>query len=147
MAEEASRKKTVTKKKVATKNSPAPTGRSGKSAQERVEFKYVFADDYNPVYANGAFGGATPRGEVAVNFFVERPAIPYSQTFRLDASGVLGPEVERSPGHEHTVMVRYISTGVVMSLASAKLIRDWLARQIAILETRETSDEASAEKR
>lgn len=53
------------------------------SPPEVVEYKYIFADDYNPVYANGAVGGPGTRGEIAINFFVERPAVPRSHVQSL----------------------------------------------------------------
>ena len=37
-------------------------------ADKRVLFKYEFPETYNPVYANGAQGGLTPQGEIALNF-------------------------------------------------------------------------------
>ncbi len=36
------------------------------------KFKYVFDDDYNPKYVNGAFGGVNPQGEINLNFYMER---------------------------------------------------------------------------
>lgn len=29
---------------------------------EKIKFKYIFKDDYNPKYVNGAFGGISPQG-------------------------------------------------------------------------------------
>ena len=52
--------------------------------QNKVKFKYIFDSAYNPKYANGAFGNITPHGEVALNFYFERSALPYEQEFALD---------------------------------------------------------------
>lgn len=40
--------------------------------KNELKFKYIFDDSYNPVYVNGAHGGVTPRGELVVNFYLER---------------------------------------------------------------------------
>ena len=53
--------------------------------QNNVKFKYIFDPAYNPKYANGAFGNITPHGEVALNFYFERSALPYEQEFALAA--------------------------------------------------------------
>lgn len=99
------------------------------TGQQLVEFKYVFSDDYNPVYANGAHGGPSPKGEMVVNFFVERPALPYKVRNELTPEGTIGKEVGREPSEDHPRMVRYVTTGVVLSYESAKSIHEWLGKQ------------------
>ena len=31
-----------------------------------LKFKYIFDNNYNPKYINGAYGGITPKGEIAL---------------------------------------------------------------------------------
>jgi len=119
----------------------APT-RSAKSrsrvengAPSKIEFKYVFDDAYNPVYANGAVGGVSPKGEVSINFYVERPAVPRTQIYQLAADGKIGPEIAREPSHEHPFAIRFVTAGVTLSLESAKAIHAWLGNQIRTLES------------
>ena len=86
-------------------------------ADKRVLFKYEFPETYNPVYANGAQGGLTPQGEIALNFFLERLPVPRRETYRVDEAGQMGESVKVEPSDEaDAVIVRYVSTGVVMTL-------------------------------
>jgi hypothetical protein len=133
MAEPAKTKKKVTKKKSAAK------GKSKKP--DTVKFKYLFADDYNPVYANGAYGGITTKGEMVINFFLERTGLPYSETFELKEGSEIGVMVERNPEHAPPNIVRFVSTGVVLSYESAKTIRDWLDKHLAQLEKLQGKDD------
>ncbi len=102
----------------------------------KAKFRYIFSDDYNPVYANGAYGGITPRGEIAVNFYLERHGLPYEEVHKLTDEGQVDELISKQPQEsEDTVkIVRFISAGVVLSLESAIRIRDWLSSKISDLE-------------
>lgn len=41
-----------------------------------IKIKYIFRDHYNPVYANGAYGGITPSGEIVASFYFEKHPLP-----------------------------------------------------------------------
>lgn len=56
-------------------------------AKKQIVIKYIFKDDYNPIYATGAFGGVNPSGDIIANFYLERHALPKEMTYDLD-----GPE-------------------------------------------------------
>lgn len=98
----------------------------------KINFKYKFPEDYNPTYINGAFGGATPKGEIVANFFLERQAIPYEESQNVDGFGRIIPTKNETV--EEIDVVRYVSTGVVLSLESAKDIYNWLGSHIQQLE-------------
>lgn len=89
-----------------------------------VKFKYVFDKTYNQQYANGAFGGITPHGEVVVNFYFERSGLPYEQTFSLKDDGTIGDLVQTEP--EEFKFVRYIQNGIILSRQDARGIAEWL---------------------
>lgn len=99
-----------------------------------IKFKYLFEDNYNPVYVNGAIGGVNPRGEIVINFFLERHAIPKAQTHEISAKGGLGEVKKNEPEDLTQSMVRYISSGVVFSLQNAKDFQKWLDVEIKKLE-------------
>ena len=65
--------------------------------KNNIIFKYIFEDDYNPKYVNGAYGGITPKGEIIVIFFLERHGLPKSETISISEDGKLGDEIEREP--------------------------------------------------
>ncbi|MFW6118750.1 MAG: hypothetical protein ACOC7S_00280 [Planctomycetota bacterium] len=111
---------------------------------DRFTFRYIFADDYNPVYVNGAYGGITPKKEIVAHFFLERHAVPRSVTHEVDDEGMIGAEVETEP-EVREMLVRFVPSGVVLSLDGAKQIRDWLDRQIDRLEQQSAGEMEAAE--
>ncbi len=62
------------------------------SNKPEIKFKYVFSYNYNPVYVNGAHGGISPRGELVVNFYLERPPLPNSIAHEINQNGTIGNE-------------------------------------------------------
>ena len=106
------------------------------SDERQIRFKYVFPEDYNPVYCNGAFGGVSTQGEIVVNFFIERMPIPNSVTYSINPDGTLGGVAEIDPENLDDIVIRYISTGIVLSEENAKSIYEWLGKQIEELNNR-----------
>lgn len=108
---------------------------------ERIKFKYIFDQSYNPRYVNGAYGGLTSDKEIVVNFYFERSGLPYSQTMEVLSNGKLGPEIERNPHEEYPYFVRVVENGVILSLKSARKIHKWLGKKINELESVHASDD------
>lgn len=106
------------------------------SEERQIQFKYVFPENYNPVYCNGAFGGISTQGEIVANFFLERMPIPNSSTYIVNPDGSLGGMVAVDPENLNDTVIRYVSTGIVLSEESAKAVYAWLGNQIQELETR-----------
>ncbi len=102
--------------------------------KDKMKFKYIFDDDYNPKYANGAYGGLTPRGEIVVNFFFERTALPKSQTHEITEKGILGDEIDSDPKDLKRSIIRYVDTGIIVNPETAKIIIDWLQKKVETLE-------------
>lgn len=98
--------------------------------QDKIEFKYKFPDDYTPTYVNGCYGGKSPKGEVIINFFLERIPIPNSETFKLSEEGSLDSRIGVKP--EAMPMIRTVPCGVIMSKESAKEIYDWLGHILEV---------------
>lgn len=101
------------------------------------KFKYIFTYDYNPVYVNGAHGGVTPRGELVVNFYLERQPLPNSITHDLNPNGTIGSEAAVEPGDLNKSLVRYISNGVVLTHQTARELHHWLGEKIKEMEALE----------
>lgn len=99
-------------------------------AQDKIEFKYKFPDDYAPVYVNGCYGGKGPRGEIAINFFSERYPVPNSETYELTEEGQLSIRTGIDP--EVMPVIRTVPCGVVMSEQSAREIHAWLGRVLGL---------------
>ena len=95
---------------------------------KEVSFKYIFNEDYNPHYVNGAFGGVGPQGEITINFYCERVAIPYKVKHTLDDKGTLGEQTSVDPDDFDSSYVRYIQTGIIMDKEHALQIYKWMGK-------------------
>ena len=103
--------------------------------KKTIQFQYVFPDNYNPVYCNGAYGGIATKGEIIMNFYLERMPVPKALTYEINDDGSLGNMLETEPDDFGKKVIRYVSSGVVLSEMSAKAIYEWLGRQICELES------------
>lgn len=99
-----------------------------------ITFKYVFNYGYNPTYVNGAQGGFSPRGEMVVNFYLERQPLPESITHEITPAGAIGRETEVEPEDLPNSMVRFIDTGVIMSYENARIFHTWFGEKLREME-------------
>ncbi len=97
---------------------------------DKIRFKYVFAEDYNPKYVNDTYGGVSPSGEIVVNFYFERHPLPKSNTYQLTPDGQIGNLTTRDAEDLNNLVIRYIQNGVVLSLDRAKEVHAWLGTRI-----------------
>jgi hypothetical protein len=104
------------------------------SNKPELTFKYVFNYGYNPSYVNGAQGGFSPRGEMVINFYLERQPLPDSITHEITPEGAIGRETEVEPKDLSSSMVRFIDTGVVMSYENARVFHSWMGDKLRELE-------------
>ena len=103
----------------------------------QITFKYIFTYDYNPLYVNGAHGGVSPRGELVVNFYLERPPLPNAISHEINQNGTIGSEASVEPRDLNASLVRYVSTGVVLSHQTARDLHSWIGDKIRELEALE----------
>ena len=99
-----------------------------------VAFKYVFRYDYNPVYVNGAHGGVSPRGDLVVNFYLERQPLPNELTHGINPDGSIGNVVAVDPEDLNASLVRYVTNGMVLNYQDARDIHRWLGDKIEEME-------------
>ena len=97
---------------------------------DQITFKFIFPDDYNPVFANGVHGEITPRGEIVMHFVQERRPVPTSIIHSVGEDGTLGPETHRKPESLQSLVIKYVTTGVTLSYADAKSIHAWLGNML-----------------
>jgi len=102
-----------------------------------LKFKYIFDYGYNPVYVNGAHGGVSPRGELVMNFYLERMALPESISHEINLNGTIGKETAAEPDDLAQSMVRFIEAGVVMNYQNARELHLWLGERVKELEALE----------
>ena len=97
----------------------------------RVVYQYEKNQNYRVVYANGAFGGVTPRGDIKFELFIEYVKIPETVVRSMTPDG-LGPEIERSP--EGGPITRESQVGVIMAPSQAKSLAHWLLGKLSEVE-------------
>lgn len=99
-----------------------------------IKCKYIFKNDFNPIYVNGAQGGINPHGEIVINFYLERSALPISQTYKIEEGKLNPKELESEPSDLNNSFVRVIENGVIMNYQTAKEIHKWLGDHLTQLE-------------
>lgn len=99
-----------------------------------LTFKYIFNYSYNPTYVNGAQGGVSPRGEVVIHFYLERPPLPNSLTYEISPQGGIGKETSAEPEDLSNSIVRFVDTGVVMNYDNARVFHAWLGDKLREVE-------------
>jgi hypothetical protein len=107
-----------------------------------LKFKYIFTHDYNPVYVNGAHGGVTPRGELVINFYLERAALPNAISHEVNPNGTIGSEVAAEPVDLKNSLVRFIESGVVLNYQSARELHLWMEERLKEMEALERAKSA-----
>ena len=99
-----------------------------------IKFKYIFNYGFNPSYVNGAQGGFSPRGEMVINFYLERQPLPETVSHEITPEGAIGRETGAEPSDLGQSMVRFIDTGVVMSYENARVFHAWLGEKLREVE-------------
>ena len=107
-----------------------------------LTFKYIFNYGYNPTYVNGAQGGISPRGELVVHFYLERPPLPNALSYEISAQGGIGQETGVDPDDLNSSMVRYIDNGVILSYESARNLHYWIGERLKEMEAMEQAKAA-----
>lgn len=100
-----------------------------------LRIKYVFPEDYNPKYVNGAYGFLNHQGEIIANFYLERAPLLRDQYHEIK-DGLIGEEIidQRIPDANQSLMLRYVEHGVVWNYQSAKSFHHWLGQKIKKIE-------------
>ncbi len=97
------------------------------------KFEYKYPENYNPVYVNGAHGGISHKGELTINFFLEKVPLPDSVTHEINKNLTLGKEIKRQ-SKERNILIRHVAFGIILNLDDAKSIHQWLGKTIEKLE-------------
>jgi hypothetical protein len=99
----------------------------------RITYRYEKHPDYRIVFANGAVGGVTPRGDIKFDLFIEYLEVPEESVHSITPDG-LGPEIDRKP--RNSPFTRQSQVGVIMGPGQAKSFAYWLMGQVEALEKR-----------
>ena len=90
-------------------------------SERQITFDYVRSPEFRLIYANGAQGGVTPRGELQFDLFVEQQRPVVQTSHQLVADGLGPEEVEVGPNH-----VREVQARIIMNPQQAKALARWL---------------------
>jgi hypothetical protein len=99
-----------------------------------VKFHYVKSNFFRVIHSEGVIGGLTPSREIFLSFFNQRAALPRMIEFAISPEGKLGNELKRE-GKEG--IVREMEVGVLMNVAAAKDLAEFLLSQVKLLEESE----------
>ena len=100
------------------------------NAPRRIVYRYEKHPDYRVIFANGAMGGATPRGDIKFDLFIEYLEVPEESVHSITPDGI-GPEIERNPASPP--FTRQSQIGVIMNPGQAKSLAYWLMSQVDAL--------------
>jgi hypothetical protein len=98
---------------------------------QKVKFHYIKSNLFRVVSGEGAIGSVSPHGKIFFALYHERAAIPTGLTHFVSESGELG---EISETETRGGIVRELEVGVLMDLADAIQLRDWLGSRISELQ-------------
>jgi hypothetical protein len=102
---------------------------------EKIEFHYQKSPNYRTIHADGAHGGPTARGYLAITFYNERATIPRRgvRDVSVDAEGQPKLSRERIEDSLEGVM-RQLETTVMLDINAARELIPWLEKQLEALE-------------
>lgn len=114
--------------------------------QTHLRFHYIKSNFFRVVYAEGAYGGISPRRQVVFSLYNERQAIPRvsSRRFVRVSETDLRPEGEEEIEDTRGGVVREVEVEVVMSLRAALEFHEWLGGKIEQLQSIEGIEDAGA---
>jgi hypothetical protein len=107
---------------------------------KQIAYKYEKHPDYRVIFANGAVGGATPRGDIKFDLFIEYLEVPETTVHSITPDGI-GPEIERTP--KAPPFTRQSQAGVIMNPGQAKSLAYWLMGQVENLEKKRKKNRLS----
>jgi hypothetical protein len=95
---------------------------------KKVRFNYKKADDYRILYANGAYGGFTPRKELMFHFFHEYKKTLETEVMAIGEDGSTIPLKKDIP--EELEMIRELKVGIVLTIEEAFNIGRWMLDKV-----------------
>lgn len=104
---------------------------------KEVKIYFTKAKDYKIAPANGAWGGITPQGDIAVDFYIEKGNIPDSLNYTIDEKTKEIKEEKR----EGNKQIRELQYGLLIRPDIAYIIGKWLIKKAEQAGLQELNDE------
>lgn len=101
----------------------------------KIEFHYIKSNYFRVIYAEGAYGGINPRGNITFSFYNERNAIPQVSevSVKADEKGILKSTSDEKVIATRNGVVRELEVEISMNLETAISFHDWLGQRIEML--------------
>ena len=106
-------------------NKPSPKHKS--KPPQTVSFEYKVPPDYKIYATSGVVGGLNAQGEIIVNVFSERGAIPQKEVRKLRPDHTLGEKV-KTAGKDS--IIRHVLFGLSLTPQTARSIAKWLNAKV-----------------
>ena len=106
---------------------------------DRLEILYTKSNACRVVHADGAYGGVTPTLNIYMALYSQHNATPTATTLRFDRATKVAAEEIHAPSHQ---MVREIESEVIMSLGTARALRDWLTGRLDVADKAASDSDA-----
>lgn len=100
---------------------------------ETIEFEYHILPSFNSYAVSGVYGGLNASGEIVVNFFHERNAIPKTQKFKIRNGQLHGVPVSEE---KKSAIIRDVLFNVSLSPSSARGLARWLNEKADIYDAK-----------
>jgi hypothetical protein len=108
--------------------------------KKKVKFKFNKTPEYRILFANGAYGGVTPRGNFLLHFFNEYSPVPTSEVIVLGDKGeVKQAQAIREQGESEfgkPVYVRDLVVGISMPADQAVSVANFILERVKMAKDR-----------
>lgn len=92
----------------------------------KAQISYIKSNLYRVIFAEGAYGGVSPRGMISFALYNERQAIPRNSEVTVTDRSVLSEAITDTRGG----LVREVEAQIMMGLDEAAELSRWLAEKV-----------------
>lgn len=96
----------------------------------KLRVYFTKSNFFRVVHADGLVGSVTPKRDIFISFYNERIPIPDSIVYELSPKGAVISEVESERITTTKGVIREMEVGVVLDLADARSLIDWLRQMV-----------------
>ena len=108
---------------------------TGPSTPSKADITYKVSEDYSKMYANGVYGGITPRADLAMDLVQDITSRPLRQTMDVGEKGQLTNVREEE--FEKGDIIRERLATVFLSQENARSIAEWILSKVFQVPTQE----------
>jgi len=99
-----------------------------------LAFHFIKSNQFRVIYADGVYGGISPKKLIRMAFFNERSPIPTKVVHETEINGMSITVKDEKERISRDGYVREIESEIIMNLETAKSVSLWLTKIIQQLE-------------